>query len=232
MSNRGLHRAIPYMLLALLALGCTLAAMGTDIARYDDVVAGGGTLGENMDVWHLCQYSGQPVAGAQSDTFCAPVRRLRCTELKDRLRAAEAFYIMTAIVLLLALMAAARDHGSHGSGRGFFSYLKVILLLLALLTIVFSIIAWALAFSVAREDFCEGEGDGIAFLAAKDRPNFKYRASPFLLIATTVLAIAMLLAALLGRHHSTDHAVHTDRRDEVVVRQPAVVEHHRPVPVV
>lgn len=212
--NRGLHRAIPYGILALIALTLTLAAIGTDIARYDEDLAGA-TLDTKMDLWHLCQSTDQPVGTARSDTFCAPARKLRCTKLKDRLRAAEAFYIMTAIVLMLALVIAALDHGhdnygsDHSSGHGF-RHWKPLLLLLALLTIVFSIIGWALAFSVAREDFCEGDGDGIAFLAAKDRPNFEWRASPFLLLVSTVFGIAMFIVAFRAPHGSTEH-VHPDR---------------------
>jgi hypothetical protein len=195
-----------YAILAVVALAFALAAIGTDIAHYGVANPDGNTYDNKASLWYLCQ-SGGPAGSnsANSATSCFPADEIGCTGLKDRFRTSQAFYIMTAVILLVALVFAVLDHGNvHG-----FKHYKVLLLLFALATIVFSVIGWAVAISIARETFCEGDVN-TRVGPFKDQPNFEWRASPFLLLVSTVFGIAMLVVALRAPHGATEH-VHPDR---------------------
>ena len=188
-----------YAILAVVALAFALAAIGTDIAHYGSANPDGSTFDNKVELWYLCQSGGAGgTNSANSGTTCFPADEIGCTGLKDRFRTAQAFYIMTAIVLLVALVFAVLDHGNvHG-----FKHYKVLLLLFAVATIVFSVIGWAIAISIARETFCEDDVN-TRVGPIKDQPSFEWRASPFLLVATSVISIAMFVFALVSPHHST-----------------------------
>jgi hypothetical protein len=204
-----------YGLLALIALAFCLAAIGTTVAEWAEASpqTGGQDLSRKLTAWYYCQR-----AGATSPMNCAPMNEHPCQGFKDRVRAAEAFYVMTAIVLLAAILFAVLDHGNvHG-----FRHYSTVLLLLAVAIIVFSLIGWAVMISAVRESFCEG--DGVAAQAEiEEQPNFDWGASPFLLLITTIIGIVMLIVAHRAPGASTEHLRPTHHED------PHAADHNGPM---
>jgi hypothetical protein len=151
------------------------------------------------------------------------VSELSCGGLKNRYRAAEAFYVMTAIVLLFAIIFAVLDHGNvHGV-----KYYKLLLIIFALATLAFSVIGWAIAISIPRISHC-GYGKWTSY------PNHNWGPSPFLLIVATFFSILMLLIATLVPFSGTEHVrPHKEPRTSTlhppVAADPHAVTHHQPV---
>merc|ERR1711916_313906 len=67
---------------------------------------------------------------------------------------------------------------------------SVLLAVVGVVTVVMSLIAWALAISLPRTEYC-GSTKFIDF------PNFAWGASPFLMLIVMIIAIVQVVAALL-----------------------------------
>lgn len=183
-----------YALLATCALIFTLAAIGTSICSFGTrglLNNGQATQDVQRDVtlWYDCGRQ-----GATNPNFCNPHQDHACSSLRSRMQAAEAFYVLTAITLALSILFAVFDHGNvHGV-----KFYKLILLLLALLTFIFSIIGWAIAISVPRKDHC-------GHPAWVSQPQYYWGPSPFLLLIATLFAIPMFLVAKHAPFAATEH---------------------------
>lgn len=182
------HRGGMYAIFGLIGLIFALAAVGTDIARFDNDA--------KADVWKLCaggaggnaQGSGE---GVSAGSGCQRSQDIQCSSLKTRYQAMEAFYVLTIIFIFLAIVFAICDYQNvHG-----FRHFTEILLTLAFLTIACSIIGWALAISNMTTTLCGGK--------LHDAPGFKWWASPFLLIITTVCGMIMFCQAFRHPHSAT-----------------------------
>jgi hypothetical protein len=179
-----------YGLLAIAALAFALAAIGTNIASWFENVNNSGGYNFHASPWQLCGR----VADYTASTSCHPVEDFNCGPLEDRYRAMQAFYVLTCVAILAALIFAVLDHGNVHE----FKYYKPLLLIFALSIIIFSLIGWAIAISIPRQSFC---GSG----RMSDRAGFEWEASPFLLIITTIIGIVMLIVAHRAPHGSTEH---------------------------
>jgi len=181
-----------YAILAVVALIFALAAIGTDIAQWGNNNPKGPTADMRLTPWMLC--------GGGS---CVEPSDLGCGDFADRLRAVEAFYVLTCIFLLIAIIFAVLDHGNvHG-----FRHYRAILLVLAFLIIACSLIGWAVAISLVLQAFCQGasgsgsnaSGDnnsaGGQPSSISDAPRFEWWASPFLMVVTTFIGIIMFVVA-------------------------------------
>ena len=230
-------RGIVVFILAVLAAAFTVVAFSTLL--YQATAPGATPLGTSGDLdvdwWYRCSRSGDDVA------ICvkAADKELDCTERKNNVRTLQAFYVLTAILVVLTLMAASADllygmawHSAarHLPGRPhagdtttasgrphdeFESHarkLRNLLLLLASLLFLVSLVAWALAVAQPYQSFCD-EGE------PRDLPDFKYQPSPFFMIATMVTAFLMI-PALLALHWAKRHG-----RDPATVYP---VDHHVP----
>jgi hypothetical protein len=168
-----------YALLALAALAFCLAAIGTDIAEFGSTNAAGAGQDNKLSVWHVC---GRP-SDQSTTSSCVEARDVGCDVFMHRMRTMQAFYVLTAIFLLVALVFAVLDHGNvHG-----YRHYRPILLTLAFLIVACSVIGWALAIVLVRQSHCGS--------AISDAPGFEWEASPFLLVVTTFFGILMFIAA-------------------------------------
>jgi hypothetical protein len=178
-----------YALLAIVALACNLAALGTDIAQWGTNNPKGPKADSKLTPWYLCGPRG---------TGCTPAGEVDCQGFQDRMRAMEAFYVLSAIFLLLAIIFAVLDHGNVHQ----FRHYRKILLGLSFLIIACSIIGWALALTLVLQNFCDGSSGGDSTGSAgqergsiRDAVNFEWWASPFLLVVTTFFGIIMFIVA-------------------------------------
>jgi hypothetical protein len=183
-----------YAILAVIALAFALAAIGTDIAQWGSHNPTGPTADMKLTPWQMCGSSGN------SGTSCVPPSDIDCQPFADRMRAVEAFYVLTAIFLLIAIIFAVLDHGNvHG-----FRHYRGILLGLAFLIIACSLIGWAIALSLVMQSFCDGtagSGSGSRNSAGgqggsiSSAPRFEWWASPFLMVVATFFGIIMFVVA-------------------------------------
>jgi len=174
-----------YALLAIVALALALAAIGTTIAQWNG--------GDNeLTPWYLCGNGGSPT----STSSCIRANNIDCSTFKTRIQVVEAFYVITAGLLLIGLIFAVLDHGNVHE----FRYYGPILVGISFLIFACSIIGWAVAIALVTQEHCTaaaGSGSGAAVTggAIKDAPGFKWRESPFLMVGTTFLSLLMLIAA-------------------------------------
>jgi hypothetical protein len=186
-----------YAIMGVIALVFALAAIGTDLARWGGV-EGHDNTNFKSTVWEICG------RGFHDDHIGTCYRttdhNLGCDEMRDHYNALQAFYVLTNITLLIAIVFAILDHGNV---RGFKHY-KKILTGLSFLTVAFSVLGWSIAIATVRKDFCDGSHGEYTWGAMQDQPNFEWGASPFLLIVTTVLGIMMLCVAHKAPHDATE----------------------------
>jgi len=185
-----------YALLAIVALIFALAAIGTNIAQWNNG-------GNKLTPWYLCSNGGS----ATSTSSCTQVTDVTCSAFKSRIQAVEAFYVITAGLLLIALIFAVLDHGNVHE----FRHYGAILIGISLAIVITSLIGWAIAIAVVTQSYCSGtvggtgSGSGVSATsgALKDQPGFRWRASPFLMVVVTFFALVMLIVAWRAPAHAT-----------------------------
>lgn len=180
-----------YGLLAVAALAFALAAIGTDIAKWDESVSTQ-SFRFRASPWYVCGR----ISDNSASSSCHPVEDFECDALEHRYRAMQAFYVMTCVVLLAALIFAVLDHGNVHE----FKYYMPLLLAFALAVMIFSLIGWAIAISIPRQSFCSSG-------KMADRAGFTWKASPFLMVITTIIGIVMFIVAWRAPATSTEHVV-------------------------
>lgn len=177
-----------YALLAIVALAFALAAIGTTIAEWNN--------GDSeLTPWYVCGNGGSPT----STSSCTRATDIDCSTFKSRIQAVEAFYVITAGLLLIGLIFAVLDHGNVHE----FRHYGPILVGISFLIFACSIIGWAIAIALVTQSYCSGSvsaaasgsGATVNSNALKDAPGFKWRESPFLMVVTTFFALLMLIAA-------------------------------------
>jgi ABC-type Fe3+-siderophore transport system permease subunit len=182
-------------ILAVVALAFAIAANFTEIVRWTDTV-------DSVDFhlratpWHMCS---RRVDGSAATT-CYPASDFECPSLRHRYRAMEAFYVLTCAIILATLVFAVLDHGNvHKSA----CYVPV-LLGCAISIVLSSLTAWAIAISIPREDFCDGDRRLSRIIS---HAKFAWQPSPFLLVVATVIGLFMWFVAWRTPVAATDHIV-------------------------
>jgi hypothetical protein len=107
-----------------------------------------------------------------------------------RFRAAQAFYILTVLALVLTTAVAGIDHFRPSLLRRARVRPRIQLAMWVASVLVFSLLSWALTVSIPYESFCGAS----SFSSARD---FDWGASPFLMVFVFCAAIASMLVVLL-----------------------------------
>jgi len=174
-----------YAGLALVSIIFVIAALGsyTAMAKTDNPYSRYKT-----SLWYECSRIGSSdnVATCVSTT---DGELSNCGGRISAFRAAQAFYIMTILLLFAALILGIVDHFNPKQIDRLPGFPKLWFLLLAVWIFFWSIIAWAIALSTAHRT-CAGR-------KVSDFSNFSYGASPFLMLVVTCFAIFHGIIALL-----------------------------------
>eukprot|EP00672_Neobodo_designis_P023657 CAMPEP_0174834310 /NCGR_PEP_ID=MMETSP1114-20130205/4748_1 /TAXON_ID=312471 /ORGANISM="Neobodo designis, Strain CCAP 1951/1" /LENGTH=198 /DNA_ID=CAMNT_0016068217 /DNA_START=108 /DNA_END=704 /DNA_ORIENTATION=+ len=176
-------RGLVYVILSCVCLMWMLIAFGTRVYTIE----GSGGAEEFSDIWYLCgRGSDDAVAGCVYLTD----KNLNCVKLEDHIRATRAFYILTAVFCLVSLAAGLVD--MFGSIEGLPGGLggAVVLAVCSAVVIVWSVLAWALCIAYPRTIFCGTN-------AAVDRDDYRWEASPFMMLMLTITAAIQLVLALV-----------------------------------
>jgi hypothetical protein len=183
-----------YGALCLAALGCTLAALGTPVAGWH-TQSGVTKMITTVDVWYVCGSSTNIETNEESTAACARTtdRQVPCMQYKDRFFGMQAFYGLTGIGVVFALTFAGLDRGSADAEHDWW---RVALAVSATLLFAFSIIGFSLALTIPHTRFCTNQPSA-TMEKMSAQPHFKWGPSPFLMVATTAVTIAMCVVALV-----------------------------------
>uniref|UniRef100_A0A7S1LB30 Amastin n=1 Tax=Neobodo designis TaxID=312471 RepID=A0A7S1LB30_NEODS len=176
-------RGLVYVILSCVCLMWMFIAFGTRVYTIE----GSGSSETWSDIWYSCSRgNSDAVAGCVYLTD----KNIDCVKLEDHIRATRAFYILTAVFVVVSLAAGLVD--MFGSLEGLPGGLggAVVLAVCSAVVIVWSVLAWALCISYPRTIFCSTN-------AAVDSDTFRWEASPFMMLMLTITAIIQLVLALV-----------------------------------
>ena len=113
-----------------------------------------------------------------------------CAKQKDRARAVRAFYVLTALVVVVSIVVGVLDaFGALNLPGGLKP--QIALIAVAAAMIVFTLLSWALAISWPRSKYC-----GATTSYSKSN-GFGWAASPFMMLLAMLVAIGQLVVAIL-----------------------------------
>jgi len=188
MANLPPKRGLVFLALTILCVMWMLIAFGTNVFKID----GNNGAEAYGDIWYTCNRGVNAADGSRSIASCRyntdPGNT--CTKYKDRVRSIQAFYILTAVFVVLNLTFGVMDHFGKLESLPFGAKSQLVLVVLAAIVIVWSMLSWAIAISYPRTEYCGGG-------KLSDTNNFKWGASPFMMLMLFITAIVQLVLALI-----------------------------------
>jgi hypothetical protein len=209
-------RGLIYAGLAVFAIIFVFAALGTNVAKFKNEGQGFSVTNE-VNLWKSCSKSSSSFRGTSPKSCISTTDSdIDCAKFKDNFRAAQAFYILTVLLLPVAIAIGLLDHFKPQLLEKLPMRPKFWLLAVAIALFVLSLIAWAIGVGIPNTSYC-GSGK------YSDAPGFSYGASPFLMLIAWFAVIAMAVVALVmpPRHpeesmSSASKATHPTNTNEPV----------------
>jgi uncharacterized membrane protein len=182
-------RGLVYAGIATFAIILTFAALGTTIGEAKQNGVQNFYTKRDVSLWRLCTKQRDQSGTSPKSCISTTDEELDCAKSKDYFRAAQAFYIMTTLMLAAAIALGLFDHFQPATLDRCPVLPKLIFFIFVLVLFVLSLIAWAIAVAIPHTDFC-GSGNFV------DAPGFKYGASPFLMLVVWLLTIPMAIVCI------------------------------------
>jgi hypothetical protein len=183
-------RGLVFLALTILCVVWMLVGFGTNVFSIEPSNA---SYKSSVDIWYTCTRPGD-VNGRKQMAQCFDLvdPALKCDELANRVRAIRAFYVLTAVFVVVNLIAGVMDHFGALEGLPFGLKSQIVLVVLAAIVIFWSLLSWAIAISFPRTAYCGNNAQAVS-----DSNGFKWQASPFMMLMLFFTAIVQLVLALI-----------------------------------
>jgi len=183
-------RGLIFAGIATLAIIFTWAALGTEVANLKNE-GRSFSVKQSITLWRSCSTVSDDFRGTGRKTCISTTDNdIDCSSFKDHFRAAQAFYLLTMLTLLVAIALGFVDHFRPDWLLKAPIAPKVQFLIVAGIAFFFGLIAWAIAVSIPTTEFCGGS-------KFSDASGFHWGASPFLMLIAWICTIVMIVTAVV-----------------------------------